>query len=187
MLTEQEIVESLDSQFLPLEPDVTGLRLRRPGLSSDAATRVSLELGVSLSSSFLRLAREYDLGDFTLGPIAFGHGASYEVQLRNLNTKGEPQWWGEGNRPAHLAMFANSDPRAFLLDTQTGSILALHHGLRVVEAVLVATDFALFLRGAATILLARLESGIDERGATLIAHEVGASGEGRPFWSELAA
>ena len=186
LLTMQELVDALDDELAPLEPDLTGLRLVAPGDSQSDVDKLQALLGVEFPPSFASTIMELNLGSLTIGPTVFGYATKYTDLLHDANVEPVVRWWGSGERQASLVMFGNSDPFALVVDCTSGEVLALQHGEGLDRAVVVAADFDLFLRGVGTVFIARqAEPASPELGAS-IGSLVGSSPEGLSYWTELA-
>lgn len=187
LLTIQELEAALEDEFGPLEPDLTGLRLVRPGIGQTSVLGLQRRLDVELPTSFASTLTEFNLGSLTIGPTVFGHETDYADVLLGANIEPVVPWWGTGDRPTSMVMFGNSDPFALIIDCKTGAVLALQHGQGLDRALIVATDFDLFLRGLGTVFVQRQrEAGSHELGA-MIGALAGSSAEGLAYWRELAA
>lgn len=186
LLTIQEIADTLDAEFRPLEPDICGLRLVEPGLQAREIIDVERDLGVQLPESFSSIVQEFDLGSLTIGPTVFGTGSNYSELLRGVNRDSEFPWWGSGSRPSSRVMVGNSDAFAVLLDCGSGEVMALEHGADHSKAVVVARDFSVFVRGIGTVFCTRLSNQPATDVANAVASLVGSSLQGLPYWEDLA-
>jgi len=153
LLTTDEIREGLDRRFLHMEPAITGLRLLSDGLSEDEVQTIEQCLGVKLPVSFRAAVEKYCFGKLTIGPVGFCSTGDYSAVLERLNS--EVHWWGAGARPRTVIMIATSDPFGILLNVANGEVFAMDRERSWSDAIKVATDFNLFLRGIGTAILER--------------------------------
>jgi len=77
LLTLDEIETGLEKEFAKLEPEISGYRLRKPGLSMSQLQDVETALETNLPDSFKRMVRAYDFGDLTVGGVFFGQTGNY--------------------------------------------------------------------------------------------------------------
>lgn len=187
LLSIEQVVHELDSQFQPLEPDLVGFRLVGPGLSRDDIRDLESKLSLHLPESFRLVATKFNLGSLTIGPTVFGSSGLYAVDLLALNSQPDTQWWGGGGRPEALLMIANSDPFEVILDCSTGEILALQHGRQLNETSIVARNLELYLRGLGTVFVGRQAEPDSRDLGRMVGLQVGSSPEGLEYWLEMAA
>lgn len=185
LLTMLELEGELNREFAPLEPDLMGLRLVRPGTSHVEVGVLQALLGVQFPASFTTTMTTFNLGSLTIGPTVFGHEVEYSRVLREANLEPVVPWWGVGERPASTVMFGNSDPYALVLDCTRGDVLAIQHGGGG-GGLVVASDFELFLRGIGTVFVGRQTERAEPDIGPVVGALVGSSSEGLAYWSELA-
>ena len=189
LLEIDDIQNRLDEQFLPLEPMLTGFRLVSTKIAPDDADRLELKLKVVLSEPFKELLLRFNLGEFTIGPIAFcstGNYLSWLIENNRDDASQHYSWWGSGQRPSDVLLIANSDPYAVLLDNATEAISAFKHGESWNDdTIVVANDFGRFIRGLGTVFLQRSDEGGNEDLADEVSNDVG-GGSDNLFWRWLA-
>lgn len=157
LLSLNEVQSGLDAYFEPLEPALTGFRLKSPGLSPQDLNRVK-QLHGKLPPSFLDPIKNFSFGGFTLGPVQFGHSTSYADDLCLRNQGSIDPWWGPGARPKDLLLVGNSDPFALLLHCPSGQIDVFDHSKSWEQRCRAAPSFDHLIRGLGTLLLRRLKA-----------------------------
>lgn len=184
-----EIQRRLDEQFLPLEPMLTGFRLVSTEVGQEAVKSLSEQLNVVLPEHFKSILQQFDLGEFTIGPIAFcnmGNFFAWIVENNRDDVPNESRWWGSAKRPSDLLLIANSDPYAVLMNNTTGGISVFKHGDSWRDTqIIVADNFALFLRGLGTVFIQRNDKGNNSALANDVSNEAGGGSE-NVFWQWLA-
>ena len=153
LLSISDIQQGLDRKFVPLEPLLTGLRLIPANVPQTALEESERQLATPFPAAFRDLIKAFDFGRLTIGPVAFGHTGDYLKELTHLNT--QVRWWGEGQRPAHLLLVANSDPYAILLDTGTGGVRAMDPGRDRKTSTDIGNGFQTYIRALGTAILRR--------------------------------
>lgn len=184
-----DIQARLDEQFLPLEPMLTGFRLVSTKVQQEDIDRVQEQLNAVLPEDFQSVLRQFDLGSFTIGPIAFcntGDYLSWTIDNNRDGSANEYPWWGSETRPSDVLLIANSDPYAVLLNCVTGAVSVLEHGTSWSDgSIVVAENLEGFLRGLGTVFLKRSDEGDNSALADDVSIEVG-GGRGNVFWQWLA-
>ena len=184
-----DIQTRLDEQFLPLEPMLTGFRLVSTEVQPEDIERLERQLNVVLPEEFRSMLQRFDFGRFTIGAIAFcntGDYLSWTIENNRDDLTNDYPWWGSGKRPSELLLVANSDPYAVLANCSTGVISAFKHGASWSDdAIVVADNFAQFVRGLGTVFLQRNAEGGNSGLADDVSTEVG-WGRGKVFWQWLA-
>jgi hypothetical protein len=161
-----------------------GFRLLPGSLSELQRDELASHLAVHFPAAFRNVLTTFDLGHFTIGPIAFCNTGDYTSWLRTCNSSKSAegsQWWGSGYRPSDLLLIANSDPFAVLLDCASGEISVFHHDECCRKRTRVARSFEFLMRGLGTVWLLRSE----RRERSLLAQEVAqdaGDGLGLSFW-----
>lgn len=185
LLRLEAIAERLDQQFVPLGPEFDNFRLKASRDGKEELKDAQRRLVFDFPPSFSQLVEQYDLGDFRVGGVWFGHGeGNFTRFLVRENSEPEGWWDSAGKRPTSLIQVAASDGYLFLLESETGNISAFRRAQDWHSHFVVAADFERFLRGAATQFLEREKL---RRGGELINDlraEVGAA-PNDPFWAEL--
>jgi hypothetical protein len=135
------------------EPDFfAGMELRPSDLSRGQCEEIERALGRRLPDDFLQLALTYDLGGLELGGIVFGGETDFSTFLLRQIT--DPQGtWGTSARPLDLLLLGASSGYLILLDCSDGKVMACLSDASVDERPVVASDFAKFFRGLATLFL----------------------------------
>jgi len=182
LLSLEELRDGFDKEFLPLEPMLTGYRLKKGGLEENVLLQCEATLSISFPSDFRRLISEYDFGNLTIGPIAFCASGDYQGELLDFNEC--TRWWGSGERPANLIMIANSDPFAILLDVDTGEVLSMDAELGLHKSTVVSKTFENFLGGIGTTIL--LRNNVDEKEILAKSVHDAISSQSLGFWISLA-
>jgi len=175
--TVQEIQQTLDDTFLPLEArGITGMRLVDGGLPEGTIDHFEERLGTQpWPADFKEFLNRYDFGRLTLGPVHFCGNGQYLNDLVRLN--------GDSSRPSELLVIAGSDPHLILLNLKDGSVLALDNELDWEGARPVARTFELFMRGLGTMAEARARRAAPPSLAKTIAADVGVPDS--PYWLTL--
>jgi hypothetical protein len=149
-----EIRVGLDEAFKPLEPDLVGYRFVEGGATPAAVAALEKALGLKLPDDLVHLICKYQFGDLSIGPVAFCGTGDYVKELLDLNTA--VPWWRENERPPGIAMFANSEFGAFVIECPSGSVFLLAAGQPPSAAVKIADSFSNFVRAIGTIALLRI-------------------------------
>ncbi|MGY3231222.1 hypothetical protein ACVWWJ_002706 [Luteibacter sp. HA06] len=178
----KDLQHSLDVKFAHQEPMLTGFRLLDGGLDDERVVHAESVLGVSFPRAFREAIKLLSFEHFTIGPVAFCYTGDYLAEMMRLNIS--VHWWGEGPRPAEWLMVANSDPYAILISIDTGAIWVMDPERGSREAVCVAPDFDIYLRGVGTVILERNIVADKVALARNISSEVG--GLGAEYWDYLA-
>ncbi|MBS9773903.1 MAG: SMI1/KNR4 family protein [Tenacibaculum sp.] len=152
-----KIKSKLDDEFLPLEDEITGLRLIDKCTKIEDINNFENKLEISLPQSFKNLISKYDFGNFEICNIQFGYEDNYLTILEKLNSEADSfnKWWQGDKRPNNIIFIANSDPYTILLDCSNGYVYAMLSDDKWLEWRIVSTDFELFLRSIGTIFLNR--------------------------------
>lgn len=190
LLDVESIQMRLDEQFLPLEPMLTGMRLITKNNQKFGLAECEHRLGITFPSAFVALTTQFDFGQLTIGPVAFGNRGDYFAWLVDTNQndlQNDLAWWSGANRPEGLVMIANSDPFAIVLDTTSAKVLAFSHGSDSANKnFTIAEGFDHFVRGVGTAMLERNPDGGNEDLARNIASSVGVDKNNR-FWLWIAS
>jgi hypothetical protein len=188
LLEIKTIQRRLDERFLSLEPMITGMRLVTKGDQKHALVECERHLGISFPLSFAGLTTQFDFGNLTIGPVAFGYGGDYFAWLVDTNQRrspDDPAWWPGEHRPEGYVMVASGDPVAILLDTKSERILSFSRWSGVeIDSFVIADRFDFFVRGIGTAMLERNPDGGNENLARDIALSVGVNSNNR-FWLSL--
>jgi hypothetical protein len=182
LMSIEQVRQGLDTEFRPLEPTVTGLRLISRVTPPDALRQVQERLNVEFPEAFRRVISQFDLGDLAIGPVSFCGSGNYLAELVELNE--QVRWWGLGGRPAERLMVANSDPYAILLNVTNGRVIAFDREGDWLQGTDIAEDFELFVRGIGSVMLLRAQVLDKESLGREVASQVGA--QDKEFWEFLA-
>lgn len=178
LLDFEEISDALSKEYGVFKDGPFEIGLKKLAEPTGSLPHLSTALRVTLPFSFLDVLGKWDFSRVTIGPIVFSTGdGGYldEVLLRNREN---PSW---RNMQGAAIWIAVSDPYTFLLDTSTGRVIGSDSEGALFD---VASDFELFVRGAGTIFVRRIE-GADTLGlAKDVAASVGAKHDG--VWNFLA-
>lgn len=177
------IINYLDREFQPLEPMLSGFRLKQGGASIDSIVACESRLDLSIPVSFRKYISKFDFGNFTLGPVVFCATGDYLHEVLVYNEV--VGWWGDCERPKNLIMIANSDPFVILLSCEKGEVFASNSSEQGDEKHIIASDFDRFIRGVGTVLIERGGASDREELAKCIHSEVGS--EYLSYWLELSA
>lgn len=185
LLTLDEIETGLEKEFAKLEPEISGYRLRKPGLSMSQLQDVETALETNLPDSFKRMVRAYDFGDLTVGGVFFGQTGIYAKFLLEQNGgHREHPWWGAAARPERYLMIAGSDGYVILLHSDDGKISAYLRAGRWSENAVISADFEVFLRACGTVYLKRPQTRDRAEFVESIVRSAGGATESK-FWTEL--
>ncbi len=185
LLTLGEIEKGLEEEFAKLEPEISGYRLCKPGLSTSQLQDVESALETNLPDSFKRMVRAYDFGDLTVGGVFFGQTGNYAKFLLDQNGQHrEYPWWESGARPKQLLMIAGSDGYVILLSCDDGKISAYLRAGRWSENAVISADFESFLRACGTVYLKRPQTKDRAGFVESIMQSAGGARESK-FWTEL--
>lgn len=181
-----EAVERIAKRFAPAGREVAPWP-STPGHPEEELSAVEATLG-PLPTSFRQVIARYSFLDVVTGNVALSHAASLDEWLVRPNLAPPTftvRWWGQGERPGHLLMIGCSDAHTFLLDTDSGAVLALWIGDPSRTPRTVASSFGDFYRGLVTVYMA----GLGTDAAVEVADEVCeafAVGDEMPFWRRFA-
>lgn len=154
LLTIEQIESQLRTKFEPFGSDMNDLILKRRTSPPMNINMLENSINAKIPSDFLIFIQEYDMNNFTLGPISFGTNEDYIEQLIKINTDNEfSRWWTGQSRPANTIAIATSDPYTILLDTENGEIFAITSESKISDFKNIACNFELFARGVGTIFL----------------------------------
>lgn len=185
LLTLEEVRIKLDEEFAPLEPDITGYRLRVPGLPRSDIEEVESLLGAKLPGSFVEIISKYDFGDLTIGGVFFGHTGNFgEFLARENGGYRDYPWWGDSERPKNLLMIAATDGYVVLFDISTDAISAYLRSSSWRESRVVSVSFELFVRAVGTLYLLKKQMKNENEFLDEIRAAVGCSADTK-FWDEL--
>ena len=168
------------------EPDpdfFAGMELRPSSLERGQIDEIETLLGGPLPDEFCRIASTYDLGGLELGGVVFGDESDFSTFLRHQITNSKTTW-GPSGRPRELLLVGGSDGYLILLDCSTGKVWAHLRDASIAERQVVASDFAKFFRGLATLFL---EEGVTD--ADALARQIAAATGSEPeagFWLHRA-
>lgn len=133
-LSELELAELI---LIPQKRDVT-----------EDLGKIETKLNIIIPLDFKKFISKYNLDEFSLGSIAFGSG-NYLNQISELNSENNfNNWWGCGERPRNLLLFAYNDPYSIVIDCISGEIEAFTSEDNRTK---VASNFNLFFRGIGTV------------------------------------
>jgi hypothetical protein len=160
-----------------------GMRLRSSSLDKGQLDEIETALGRSLPAEFRRVASTYDLGGLELGGVVFGDESAFAQFLRQQITDPETTW-GPSGRPSDLLLLGGSDGYLILLDCSSGKVSAHERDSSPADQRVVASDFAMFFQGLATLFLEE-----DVTDAEVLATEIAAATGSDPesrFWLHRA-
>ena len=111
--------------------------------------KVEVNLNITIHPELKKFILKYNVDEFSLGNIAFGSG-NYLNQISELNSENDfNQWWGCGDRPKNLLLFAYNDPYSVVIDCTNGEIEVF---TSEDSRTKVASNFNLFFRGIGTVV-----------------------------------
>lgn len=173
LLDLHEIELGLERISSDAPPDLTGLRLRKPGLAEPAVRRIEKVVGDALPPKFRVLIRDYDFGNLFIGWVTFGTTGDYETELLERS-----------DHPHVRLVVATTEAYVVALDVRTGAVeaVAYENGWNG-ATTRVAQDFELFVRGVGSLYLL-IPSVMDKRDfVAQVAVQVGASLDST-FWMQ---
>ncbi|MFG0756341.1 SMI1/KNR4 family protein [Pseudomonas sp. TYF_14] len=177
LLTIEQIESQLRTKFEPLGSEMYDLILKRRTSPPTNINMLENSINAKIPSEFLLFIQEYNINNFTLGPISFGTNEDYIKQLIEINTDDDfSRWWTEKSRPTNTIAIATSDPYTILLNTENGKIFAITSESKISDCKAIACNFEMFARGVGTIFL---KQGTPSEVISAVHAE---SGE---FWQEL--
>lgn len=166
LLSTGQIEQALQQRFTPLLAEMPGLEvyLLKPRCAPCPVTQLQRRLNVQLPPAFTTFLKQYDLDDFTLGPITFGIGGDYLEHLIALNhEQAESPWWSTAQRPAQQLVIATSDPYAIVLDCNDQQVYAITYTPTAQDVLPVAANFELFVQGIASGFLHAADAEVIQR------------------------
>lgn len=184
LLKLEDIRQKLDEEFAPLEPELTGFRMRKSRLEMRDIKRIACNFGIEFPDSFVELLSFCDLGDLTLGQISFGSGHDYESTLKKYNISPECRWWSGDATPNSMLVVALSDPYTIVLNCESGEVIGFPNDQTIECGVVIASDIVLFVRGVGTIFLTRNDS--DDKEDLGYKVSLAARSDNSEFWIQLA-
>ncbi|MFJ4112031.1 hypothetical protein [Pseudomonas sp. NPDC089758] len=177
LLTMEQIESELRTKFEPFGSDMNDLILKRRTSPRKNINILENSISAKIPSDFLMFIQQYDMKNFTLGPISFGTHKDYIEQLIEINADNEFSRWRTGKlRPSNTIAIATSDPYTILLNTENGRIFAITSESKMSDWKTIAFNFEAFARGVGTIFL-------KQGNASEIIPAVHA--ENGEFWEEL--
>ena len=101
---------------------------------------------------FVQFLNHYQVDDFAIANVQFGHGEDYLHHVWQMNQAGiiNP-WWQGDKRPVNRLLIASAETHAIILDVTSGEILGLSSDDE--KAVLLARGFDDFFRAVASVHL----------------------------------
>lgn len=176
LLTLDEIRARLEAESTASPSYVSGLCLRDSTLSIEGLNSWKEASGITLGSDVEQLLLRYDFNNLSVGMIHFSYERDHLDWVRRMNTVGMGQpWWGEGPKPEDLNLIATSERHGIVVNAASGVVFAVADGEEGDRLVRVADDFVLFLRGAGTLFVARLEGSSSVEQSDRVGREVGAA------------
>lgn len=154
LLSMNEISTALAARFSHFDGEMDDMILTCGGFDITEIERLERDMAVVFPGDFKDFLMCYNLNNFSLGSVVFGHGGHYIDKLRGLNSRNElSQWWGKGERPADLFVIAYNDPYTICLNTGDSKVYAVTSGSVFTCLKPVAKNFTLFFRGVASAFL----------------------------------
>ena len=125
-----------------------------PHLLTPSAAIAEFEqaMAVTLPQAFVQFLSHYQVDDFAIANVQFGHGEDYLHHVFQMNQAGIVNPWWQGNkRPVNRLLIAIAEAHAIILDVASGEVFAV--GNEGDEAVLLARGFEDFFRAVASVHL----------------------------------
>ncbi|UOO89338.1 SMI1/KNR4 family protein [Vitreoscilla massiliensis] len=158
LLTYAEIETALLRHFAHVVDDDEILDLHDllliPHLLSPNEAIVAFEqaLAVVLPHEFVQFLNHYQVDDFAIANVQFGHGENYLHHVWQMNQAGIiNSWWQGDKRPVNRILIAIAETHAIILDVTSGEVLAVDSEEK--DAVLLACGFDDFFRAVASVYL----------------------------------
>ncbi len=180
LLSLDEIITMLDKDFIPLEPFITGLRLKkRFGKIEENVKKTEQNLEVKLPIDFVDLISHYDFGDFEILGLWFGSETNYLDHIISLHKHLSNE---------DLADFANQficvameDYYTLIMDVKNSHIYAFGSETPFNKKIKIANSFSELIQALGTAYLYRTQN--NATGFLEIANEIFGS-KSLAFWEE---
>ncbi|QJP75930.1 SMI1/KNR4 family protein [Enterobacter cloacae] len=153
LLTINEIEVKLHEKFSPFNGEMDDLILKKEFRLINNIKLSEEKLRVNFSKDFIKFVNNYDIDNFSLGNISFGHGGDYLEKIISINNDEFNHWWIGKHRPDGVICVAISDRYTILLNNHDGKVYALtsEHTMDGWESI--ADSFELFIRGVGSHVL----------------------------------
>jgi hypothetical protein len=153
LITINEIEVKLNEKFSPFNREMDDLILKKR-ISPVNNIKLSEErLRVNFPKDFIEFVNNYDVDNFSLGNISFGHGGDYLEKIVSINNDQFNHWWIGEHRPDGVLCVAISDPYTILLNTHDGKAYAITSEQTLDGWESIANSFELFIRGVGSHIL----------------------------------
>ena len=93
LLTINEIEVRLHGKFSPFNGEMDDLILKKRMAPVNNIKHSEERLGVNFPKDFIEFVNNYDIDNFSLGNISFGHGDDYLEKIVRINNDEFNHWW----------------------------------------------------------------------------------------------
>ncbi|WP_088244112.1 SMI1/KNR4 family protein [Enterobacter sichuanensis] len=153
LLTINEIEVKLHEKFSPFNGEMDDLILKKRMAPVNNIKQSEERLGVDFPKEFIEFVNNYDIDNFSLGNISFGHGDDYLEKVVRINSDEFNHWWIGEHRPDGVICIAISDPYTIMLNTHDGKVYAITSEQTMDGWESIADNFELFIRGVGSHFL----------------------------------
>lgn len=153
LLTINEIEVMLHEKFSPFNVEMDDLILKKRMVPANNIKHSEEGLGSNFPKDFIDFVNNYDIDNFSLGNLSFGHGDDYLEKIVRINSDEFNHWWIGEHRPDGVICIAISDPYTILLNTHDGKVYAITSEQTMDGWESIADNFELFIRGVGSYFL----------------------------------
>ncbi|EPA3073006.1 TPA: SMI1/KNR4 family protein [Enterobacter cloacae] len=153
LLTINEIEVRLHEKFSSFNGGMDDFILKKRMAPVNNIKHSEERLGVNFPKDFIEFVNSYDIDNFSLGNISFGHGDDYLEKIVRINNDEFNHWWIGEHRPDGVICIAISDPYTILLNTHNGKVYAITSEQTMDGRESIADSFELFIRGVGSHFL----------------------------------
>ena len=153
LLTINEIEVRLHEKFSSFNGGMDDFMLKKRMAPVNNIKHSEERLGVNFPKDFIEFVNNYDIDNFSLGNISFGHGDDYLEKIVRINNDEFNHWWIGEHSPVGAICIAISDPYTILLNAHDGKVYAITSEQTMDGRESIADSFELFIRGVGSHFL----------------------------------
>lgn len=144
LLTLKQVTTILDHNFMPIEPIVTGLRLKKHVETKINIEHVERAMGVKFPDDFVRLIIAFDFGDFNILGVHFGTKTNYLEQLLSIH---EQQSYEDAfHLKDQFICIAMGDYFTFIMDVASSAIYVYGSETPFTKKIKIAESFTALIQ-----------------------------------------
>lgn len=156
LLSIEEITTILDKDFIPLEPIVMGLRLKKQVGTKDNIEDVERRIGVKFPADFVDLILNYDFGDFSILGVHFGSNTDYLEKL--ISYQEDLSNEDVNSLSNQFLCIAMGDYFTFIMDVNCGNIYVYGSETPFNKKIKVAESFTNLIQALGTAYFHRSQN-----------------------------